>query len=297
MALDLKSGHPRCVSCESNVVSLLNVQSGDKLAVSQTQKLLDSLELPCECSDGDVKWTRNKKNGHVELHMPDKVRQVTWHRKGDYFATVGFESSAKTVFIHQLSKTSSQKPFSKKKGHIHRVLFHPTAPRFFVATQQHIRVYDLAKCQLQKKLFTGSKWVSCMELDTHGNNLFVGGLDRVFSWIDLELSAKPWKSLKNHGAAVRGAAYHGRYPLLATVSDDATAIVYHARIPQDLMRENELVPVKRLFAHKTTAKKSAQESGEKPKSPELSILSTVFHPTQPWLITAGADGLIGLFSY
>lgn len=51
---------------------------------------------------------RNKKTGSVELHMPDNIRQVTWHQKGDYFATVGFESSAKTVFIHQLSKASSQ---------------------------------------------------------------------------------------------------------------------------------------------------------------------------------------------
>jgi ribosome biogenesis protein ERB1 len=288
------------VSCESNVVTLLNAECGDKLRISSTRQYVESLDLPSESSDGEVKWNRNAKTNSVEITLPDKIRQATWHAKGDYFATVGFEASAKTVYIHQLSKANSQKPFSKKKGHIQRVLFHPTLPQFFVATQQHIRVYDLAKCQLQKKLFSGSKSISCMQLDTHGNNLFVGGLDRTFSWIDLELSAKPCKSLKNHGAAVRSLSYHGRYPLLATVSDDATAIVYHARIPQDLMRDNELVPVKRLFAHKLNAKKTAQEEADANGTAhkhELAILATMFHPTQPWLITAGADGLIGLFSY
>lgn len=29
----------------------------------------------------------------------------------------------------------------------------------------------------------------------------------------------------------------------------------------------------------------------------LAILCAVFHPTQPWLITSGADGQIALFSY
>lgn len=133
-----------------------------------------------------------------------------------------------------------------------------------------------------------------MTLDNLGNNLFIGGLDKVFSWIDMELSSKPWKSLKNHSAAVRSITYHRRYPLLATASDDGTAIVYHARIPQDLMKENELIPVKRLFAHKPSSKRKTSEEKEKSK---LTILNVTFHPTQPWLITSGADGKIGLFTY
>lgn len=132
-----------------------------------------------------------------------------------------------------------------------------------------------------------------MHLDNSGNNLFVGGLDKVFSWIDMELSTKPWRTLKNHSAAVRSLSYHRRYPLLATASDDGTAIVYHARIPQDLMRENELVPVKRLFAHRPQKKKVKEEK----EQAKLTILDVMFHPTQPWLLTAGADGTIGLFAY
>ncbi|VDN34497.1 unnamed protein product [Cylicostephanus goldi] len=74
-----------------------------------------------------------------------------------------------------------------------------------------------------------------------------------------------------------------RYPLLATVSDDGTAMVYYARIHVDSFKDNEIYPVKRLRGHTTVD--------------GLSMLDTVWHPTQPWLITAGADGTIALFSY
>jgi ribosome biogenesis protein ERB1 len=148
-----------------------------------------------------------------------------------------------------------------------------------------------------------------MELHPHGDNIFLGGLDRVFSWIDLELSSKPWKSLQNHSSAIRSLAYHNRYPLLATTGDDATVIVYHARVSRDFTHDNELVPVKRLFGHKLNAQKEFEDAKraiaekdadstttDKMTKPNLTILSVVFHPSQPWLITGGADGQIGLFS-
>ncbi|KAI1730763.1 BOP1NT domain-containing protein [Ditylenchus destructor] len=276
------------VSCESNKVSLLNSESGDKLLVSGTKQFISSLQAEVDDAPGNnhASWSFPKSDSgpsiRLDLEAVNKVRNVVWHKKGDYFATVGFESTSNAVLIHQLSKCASQKPFSKKKGAVQQVLFHPTKPWFFVATQQHVRIYDLQKCELKRKLFTGSKFVSCMDLHPHGNNLFIGGLDRVFTWLDMELAAKPWKTMKNHSGAIRSLCYHQRYPLLATVSDDATAIVYHAKVSNDLMRDNELVPVKRLYVH---------------SADKLAILSSVFHPTQPWLITAGADGQIGLFSY
>lgn len=47
--------------------------------------------------------------------------------------------------MHQLSKGVTQAPFKKTKGKVSRVLFHPTKPFFFVAAQNHVRVYNLAK--------------------------------------------------------------------------------------------------------------------------------------------------------
>uniref|UniRef100_A0A183C3Z5 WD_REPEATS_REGION domain-containing protein n=1 Tax=Globodera pallida TaxID=36090 RepID=A0A183C3Z5_GLOPA len=95
------------------------------------------------------------------------------------------------------------------------------------------------------------------------------------------------------------------------------------------MRDNELVPVKRLFGHKFLAKreldklrkstkpeeeeeekaaegKGRDEEGEGEQNEKagtalsnerLAILCAVFHPTQPWLFTSGADGQIALFTY
>ena len=73
------------------------------------------------------------------------LSKVTWHAKGDYFATLVPEGDNRSVIIHQLSKWRSQLPFKKAKGRVQSVLFHPIRPFLFVATQKNIRVYDLVK--------------------------------------------------------------------------------------------------------------------------------------------------------
>ncbi|WKX88061.1 hypothetical protein Q1695_008017 [Nippostrongylus brasiliensis] len=267
------------VAYEGRQIAIFNTDCGDKLICSQTEEFIK--EVPIEESDGKVNWRRIK--DRIVLEMPNEVRKVVWHVKGDYFASVAVDDIAASVYIHQMSRAKSQCPFSKRKGHVQSVAFHPSLPRFFVATKIHVRVYDLARCQLVKKCVTGIKHIGAMIPDVQGENLFVGGLDRKFVWLDLQLSSKPWKSLKHHSSAIRGVAYHKRYPLLATVSDDGTAMVYYARIHVDLFKDNEIYPVKRLRGHTSV-------NG-------LSMLDAVWHPTQPWLITAGADGTIALFSY
>ena len=57
-----------------------------------------------------------------------------------------------------------QVPFSKSKGLVQCVLFHPIRPMLFVATQQNVRVYDLVKQDLVKKLITGAKWISSIAI-------------------------------------------------------------------------------------------------------------------------------------
>lgn len=61
------------------------------------------------------------------------VKQVTWHGKGDYFATVMPDGANRSTLINQLSKRRSQVPFAKSKGLIQCVLFHPVKPCLFVA--------------------------------------------------------------------------------------------------------------------------------------------------------------------
>lgn len=94
--------------------------------------------------------------------LPQPLKQVTWHGKGDYFATVVSDNSHLQVLIHQASKRWSQAPFRRSKGQVQRVLFHPLRPYFFVATQRFVRIYHLLKQELTKKLLTNCKWVSSM---------------------------------------------------------------------------------------------------------------------------------------
>lgn len=99
------------------------------------------------------------------------MKQVTWHGKGDYFASVVSDNSNLQVLIHQSSKRWSQNPFRRSKGLVQCVLFHPIRPYFFVATQRYVRVYNLLKQELTKKLMSNCKWVSSMAVHPGGRGL------------------------------------------------------------------------------------------------------------------------------
>ena len=58
---------------------------------------------------------------------------MSWHSRGDYFVSVAPEGGSHAVVIHQVSKQRSQLPFSKSKGLVQAVVFHPTRPFLFVA--------------------------------------------------------------------------------------------------------------------------------------------------------------------
>lgn len=62
------------------------------------------------------------------------------------------------------------------------------------------------------------------------------------SWFDLDLSSKPYRALRYHSYAVRGAAFHRSYPLFASSSDDGTVHVFHGRVYADLMTNPLIVP-------------------------------------------------------
>lgn len=68
------------------------------------------------------------------------IKQVTWHGRGDYFSTVMPEGANRSALIHQLSKRRTQIPFSKSKGLIQCVLFHPVKPCLFVAVSSRCAV-------------------------------------------------------------------------------------------------------------------------------------------------------------
>ncbi|KAF9544614.1 Ribosome biogenesis protein erb1 [Mortierella hygrophila] len=224
-----------------------------------------------------------EKGIRVWVHLQKPVKQVTWHRKGDYFSTVAPDANNSAVLIHQLTKHQTQQPFKKNKGAVQRVMFHPTKPMFFVATQRYVRQYNLQRQELVKTMQTGVKWISSLDVHPAGDNLIIGSYDKRLCWFDLDLSSKPYKTLRYHQQAIRSVAYHKRYPLFASCADDGNVQIFHGMVYNDLLQNPLIVPVKIL--------KNVHQRVD-----ALGALCVEWHPTQPWLISSGADHTIKLFS-
>ncbi|KAG5892776.1 hypothetical protein JTB14_007991 [Gonioctena quinquepunctata] len=272
-------------------VLLINPNVGDFLVISKTDTVLQEapksdMVVP-ERIRTTVQWSepndeQYQRGTRIILKHFKEVTQVTWHGKGDYFATVMPDGQNRSVLISQISRRRSQLPFTKSKGLVQCVLFHPTKPCLIVATQRHVRIYDLVKQTLMKKLLTNSKWISTMAIHPLGDNLLVGTYDRKMLWFDLDLSTKPYQTLRLHGTAVRGVAYHKRYPLFASGSDDKSLIISHGMVYNDLLQNPLIVPLKRLQDHETFN--------------DFGIFGVHFHPLQPWVFSSGADSTIKLYS-
>ncbi|EGZ28296.1 hypothetical protein PHYSODRAFT_248457, partial [Phytophthora sojae] len=234
-------------------------------------------------ADADRPWLERRVGTgiRVVLHHTSDVKDVAWHYKGDYLSTVAPGAGSGAVLIHQISKRKTQNPFQKSVGQVQCVLFHPSKPFFFHATQRHVRVYNLVKQSIVKKLSSGVKWISSMAVHPNGDHLLVGSYDRRLCWFDLDLSSRPFKTLKYHEKAVRDVSYHAKYPLMASASDDGTIHIFHAMVYSDLMKNPLIVPLKILRGHEVSG--------------GLGVMALAFHPVLPWVVTGGADGSIRLF--
>eukprot|EP00300_Choanocystis_sp_HF-7_P020323 c20566_g1_i2.p1 GENE.c20566_g1_i2~~c20566_g1_i2.p1 ORF type:complete len:735 (+),score=149.69 c20566_g1_i2:35-2239(+) len=215
------------------------------------------------------------------VELSQDVRKVVWHRRGDYFATVCPKGMSTAVLVHNLSRRGTQKPFGKNMGHIETVLFHPSKPHFFVASMRHVHVFNLAEQKRVAKLEPGLKMISSIAVHPSGDHLIVGSYDRRVVWFDLDMSQRPYKVLRFHEKAVRSVCFHPRYPLFATGSDDATTHVFHGKVFNDLTTNPTIVPLRVLRGHSVHS--------------SLGVIDCVFHPTQPWLFSAGADRSLRLF--
>ncbi|KAF3932001.1 hypothetical protein ABW20_dc0103219 [Dactylellina cionopaga] len=222
----------------------------------------------------------------VTITVKKTVKHIDWHRRGDYLVTVSPEDVRKAVCIHRVSTHLSQTPFKEKsvtKGIPQRVQFHPSKPLLFVATKRYIRIYDLAKAELSKTLKPGARWISSIDIHPQGDNLIVGSYDKRLLWHDLDLSNKPYRTLRYHDKGIRSVAFHrGGFPLFCSSSDDGTVQVFHGRIYSDLMENALIVPLKVLKGHKIVS--------------HLGVLDVDWHPKQPWLFSAGADGTARLWN-
>ncbi|KAK0191196.1 NUC169 domain-containing protein [Armillaria mellea] len=256
-----------------------------------TYKLLAPATLPPPPEvPSPVKWTTASSSSWsidhpiLTVQLPQTSglpKQLVWHRRGDYLASVSSGSNLGGVWIHQITRRHSQAPFKKIRGSVQLVLFHPLKPHFFVATQQYVRIYNLSEQLLLKTLVPGIKWISSMDVHPSGDHVIVGGYDRKLCWFDLELSDKPYKVLRYHTQAIRSLHFHHTYPLFASSSDDGTIQVFHARVYSDLMTDPLIVPLKILRGHQV-------KDG-------LGALQVKWCNHHPWLLSGGADGAVNVW--
>lgn len=174
------------------------------------------------------------------------------------------------------TKISSSIPKSRKRFFSSKVLFHPTKPQLFVATQKYVRIYDLSAQNLIKTLQTGLKWISSLSLHSSGDHLIIGSYDRKLLWFDLDLSNRPYKTLRYHSRAIRNVAFSKSFPLFTSVSDDGNVHIFHSTVYSEFDRNPLIVPLKVLRGH-------AIVNG-------LGVLDAKWCGEMPWLVTAGADG-------
>lgn len=230
----------------------------------------------------------------VVIPLRYAVKSLSWHRRGDYFVTVCPGSSTPAsvaIAIHTLSKHMTQYPFRRRikgGGSPQSAHFHPSKPILFVANQRTVRAYDLSRQLLVKIIQPGARWISSFDIHptssaAGGDNLLVGSYDRRLLWHDLELSQRPYKTLRYHRKAIRSVKYHpsGRYPLFADASDDGSLQIFHGSVTGDMLSNASIVPLKVLKGHKITG--------------ELGVLEVDWHPREAWCVSAGADGTCRLW--
>ncbi|KAK9493873.1 NUC169 domain-containing protein [Lipomyces doorenjongii] len=210
------------------------------------------------------------------------VKQIAWHRRGDYFTGVSPEGANMAVLVHQVSKHNTQSPFRKSKGIIQRAQFHPFKPMLYVATQRYVRIYDLSTQSLTKALQPGARWLSSFDIHPQGDNVITGSYDKRVTWHDLDLSTKPYRTLRYHTRAVRDVRFHTRLPLFCSASDDGYINVFHGTVYDDLLRNPLLVPLKVLKGHTVVQ--------------SLGVLKVAWHPKEAWLFSVGADGTAKLWT-
>lgn len=88
---------------------------------------------------------------------------------------------SRAILIHQLSKKLTQRLPFKHHGLPVSSVFHPTRSIFFVATKKNVRVYDLLRQKLIKKLETQLREVSSIAVHPAGISLFLF----IFHWFHL----------------------------------------------------------------------------------------------------------------
>jgi ribosome biogenesis protein ERB1 len=221
----------------------------------------------------------------MTIKYEHEISHIKVHHKGDYFLTVCPDESKKSekIMVHCLSKASSQKPFAKAKGVLEKAYFHPSKPLLVIMTRRSVFVYNLQRQMIHRKMVSGADWNSCLAIHPYGDILAIGSFDSKINFFDMELSEKPFKTLRVEEKTIRGVCFHSGYPLFAACCDDGTVHLLHVRVARDSADPPTIVPLKILRAGHSVVK-------------GLGVLDIRFHPRQPWVFSSGADHRVCLWT-
>ncbi|XP_021758640.1 ribosome biogenesis protein BOP1 homolog isoform X2 [Chenopodium quinoa] len=269
------------VSVDQDVL-ILDTGLGSEEEQGKIKDLLHMQKSTISDESGDaaiVSWLSDDKLGGLRLKHSKTVTSIEWHRKGDYLSTVIPAGESRAIMIHQLSRKGSQRIPFKLHGLPVSTAFHPVRSIFFISTKKNVRVYDLLKEKMIKKIDTGLREVSCIAVHPGGDNVIIGSREGKLCWFDMDLSSvKPYANLKIHKKDITNVSFHRSYPLFASCSEDGKAYVFHGMVYSDLNQNPLIVPLRIL----------QEKNG---------ILDCKFHPRQPWLFTAGANSVIRLYCH
>jgi ribosome biogenesis protein ERB1 len=189
------------------------------------------------------------------------------------------------VLIHSIGRASSNRPFSQTKGIVQAIAFHPLKPNFFACTSNTVFQYNLQKQSIVAKYKSGSHLISSITIHPKGDNFVLGTYDKKVIWFDMDMGSEPYKVMKYNEKAIRCVNFHqGKWPLLASASDDGSLNIIYGLVYNDLLQNALVTPVKVLKqAHKVNP------------TTRLGAMSCEWHPNQPWLFTSGADGKVKLW--
>jgi len=240
-------------------------------------KMREEAELPEEGIESVTVLDENI--SYISHARVSEFRQCVFNRTGSFLAILG---QSRLVYIYNFKDWQYRTPITSSNSYIQCICFHPTKPNFLIGTQHKIIVYDLINKQKVLQLRPQVQWISSIDIHPRGDHVIAGSYDGRSFWFDTELKSEPFKVLRGHSKAVRSVSFNKKFPLFATSSDDCSIQVFHGRVYDDLLTNPLIVPVKELSGHEPNG--------------NLGVLNLLWHPTQPWLVSCGADHTLRLWS-
>lgn len=144
-------------------------------------------------------------------------------------------------------------------------------------------IYDLKQQELIRKFVSNLYPIINICLHPMGSDFVAGSLGGKVAWFQSDLSEKPYLQMEQyHETKIKSLTFHKHYNLLSSASKEGKVLLYYSKVYDDFIKDPLIVPL-------TTLKSFY-------KNPMGEVNTTEFHPRYPWIITAGSNKLLSIWS-